>query len=91
MTRECPRPDRWKRPVSSERLSGGVGGQSTGMSSHDDRSVANPDRTHVDDDPTPHERDADVHETRETHDPHDQPWPAVAKKVKQAVDDGPLD
>jgi hypothetical protein len=69
------------------------------MSSHD-RSVANPDRTHVDDDgqmaqeAAHHDEGEDeVHETHQRNDPHDQPWPAVAKEVKQAVEDadGPLD
>ncbi|HEY1570346.1 MAG TPA: hypothetical protein VGG05_03315 [Pseudonocardiaceae bacterium] len=57
------------------------------MTNHDDTTVANPDRTHVDDDPTRPERDVDVHETQEDHGPHDQPWPAVAKEVRQAVHD----
>jgi hypothetical protein len=53
--------------------------------------VANPERTQVDG--AEPDADDDVHETRQRHDPHDQPWPAVAKEVKQAVDDadGPLD
>lgn len=80
------------RRRKSSRLSHPLRGQSVDMSSHEDRTVANPDRTHVDDDPTRRERDEDVHETRDRHDPHDQPWPAVAKEVKQAVEDadGPL-
>jgi hypothetical protein len=58
------------------------------MSNPDDRPVANPDRTHVDDGPVRPERAEDVHETQERRDPHDQPWPAVARPVERA--DGPL-
>ena len=63
------------------RLRRGQGGQSFGMSSHEDGTVANPDRTHIDDDPTQHDRDEDVHET------HDRLWPAAAKEIKQPVRD----
>lgn len=59
--------------------------------------VANPDRTRVgDEDPLSQGQPGDkgdVHETRQRHEPGDQPWPAVAKEVRQAVEDadGPLE
>lgn len=59
--------------------------------------VANPDRTRIDDeDPLSQGQpggDEDVHQTRQRHGPRDQPWPAVAKEVRQAVEDadGPLE
>jgi hypothetical protein len=62
------------------------------MTKHDDRTVANPDRTHVDDDPARAVREEDVHRTEEGREPHDQSRPALACGVKQAVKDadGPL-
>jgi hypothetical protein len=72
------------------------------MSSQGDPTVANPDRTRVDDvDDLPEDhlpedqlpRDGGkARETGQGNDPHDQPWPAVAEEVKQAVEDadGPL-
>jgi hypothetical protein len=78
------------------RLSYGPGGQSVGVNRHADRTVANPNRTHVDGDPTRRERDGDVHGTRDRHETRNRPSPAVAKEnrdAKQAVADadGPLD
>ncbi|HEX3792102.1 MAG TPA: hypothetical protein VHW44_29840 [Pseudonocardiaceae bacterium] len=73
------------------------------MSGHDEETVANPDRTQIDDedqsgtalsgrDEGGRPPDPDRHDPH-PRDPHDQPWPAVAEEVKQAVEDadGPLD
>lgn len=58
------------------------------MTGHREQSVANPDRTHVDDEDELREQEANKNA-----DPHDQPWSTVAKEVKEAVEnaDGPLD
>jgi hypothetical protein len=50
--------------------------------------VANPERTVLDEHGQPHGAD----EQHKSSDPHDQPWPEVAREVKEAVEhaDGPL-
>jgi hypothetical protein len=57
------------------------------MTGRREQPVANPDRTHVDDGDELQRQQDNKHA-----DPHDQPWSAVAKEVKKAVEDadGPL-
>jgi hypothetical protein len=65
------------------RLPHSVGGQSPGMSSHDGRTVANPDRTRVDDDPTRLARD------EKDDDPHDRSRPTAARQSEREADGPP--
>jgi hypothetical protein len=63
------------------RLSAGRHGQSVGMG--DDRNVANPDRTRVDERPERDEQADEQPEVHPTRQRHVEPWPAVAPQVEQ--------